>query len=389
MTPREIEDRYVLKTYAKHPFALVRGEGNYVFDDSGRRYLDLYGGHAVAVLGHSHPRWVEAISRQAASLGFYSSVSYLPQRGEAARRLVEKSYPSMAQVFFCNSGTEANETALKMARKHTGRSLVVAMDGGFHGRTIGSLSVTGNPKYRDAFRENLASLTRFVPFGDLGAVKALPAGEIAAVILEPIQSMAGVRIAPSEYYQGLREHCQSEGIVLIFDEVQTGAGRTGRWFFGSHFGVEPDLVTCAKGIGGGFPVGAVIANQKIAEKVVSGDQGSTFGGGPMACAAVCAAFDILEEEGLVERAARLGERVLERLRGMASGGKGPVRAARGLGYMIGLDVSGSAKDVLAKLREKGILAGSSDPPSTIRLLPPLTVGEKEWEEFFRALEGIG
>ncbi|MGH9360669.1 MAG: aspartate aminotransferase family protein [Thermoanaerobaculia bacterium] len=383
MHARELEDRYVLPTYAKMGFVLARGEGNYVFDEDGRRYLDLYGGHAVAVLGHSHPRWVEAIARQARELGFYSSVSYLRGRGEAARALVERSYPSMAQVFFCNSGAEANETALKMARKATGRPEVIALEGGFHGRTLGALSVTAGKYHRD-FPDNLAHLTRWVPFGDLEAARAVDPAHVAAVILEPVQSMSGVRMAPVEYYRGLAAHCRDHGMVLIFDEVQTGAGRTGRWFFGGHVGVEPDLVTCAKGIGGGFPVGAVIASRALAATVKSGDQGSTFGGGPLACAAVRATFEVLESEGLVERAARIGASVLDRLRSLE--GKGLVRAARGLGYMIGVDAAVPAREVQARLRERGILIGGSDVPDTFRLLPPLTVGEAEWEELFRALE---
>jgi len=381
----EMEDRYVLPTYAKLPLVLTRGEGAHVFDASGRRYLDLYGGHAVTVIGHSHPRWVEAVSRQAATLGFYSSVSYSAVRAEAARLLVERSYPSMSQVFFCNSGTEANETALKMARKSTGRPLVVAMEGGFHGRTIGALSVTSG-KYRQAFPENLADRTRFVPFGDLEAVRAVEPDRVAAVILEPVQSMAGVRIAAEDYYRGLAAHCRERGIVLIFDEVQTGAGRTGRWFAGDHFGVEPGLVTCAKGIGGGFPVGAVIASAEMASRVETGDQGSTFGGGPLASAAIVATFRVLEEEELVERAGRIGARVLARLREMA--GRGMVTGARGLGYLIGVDSKLSAKEVQSKLLERGIVVGTSDVPRTFRLLPPLTVGEDDWETFFRALEDL-
>jgi acetylornithine/N-succinyldiaminopimelate aminotransferase len=386
MDPRETEDRYVLRTYSKFPLVLERAERNHVYDSTGRRYLDLYGGHAVTVIGHSHPRWVEAISRQAGRLGFYSSVSYLAERAEAARLLVEHSYPSMTQVFLCNSGAEANETALKIARKHTGRPEVVAMEGGFHGRTLGALSVTGLGKYREAFPENLAGLTRFVPFGDLATARALDPRRIAAVILEPVQSMSGVRIAPPDYYEGLREWTSREGIVLIFDEVQTGAGRTGRWMAGGHFGVEPDLATCAKGIGGGFPVGAVLLRPEIAARVQVGDQGTTFGGGPLACAAVTATYRVLEEEGLVGQADRLGKAVLERL--LALSGRGLVEGARGLGYLIGIDTRPPAKEVAARLRERGILAGTSDVPNTLRLLPPLTVGEEEWEVFFRALAEV-
>ena len=386
LSAKELEDRYVLPTYSKMPFVLARAQGNCVFDETGRRYLDLYGGHAVSVLGHSHPRWVEALKRQLDRLDFYSAVAYLENRGRAAQWLVEKSYSSMRQVFFCNSGTEANETALKVARKATGRAEIVALEAGFHGRTLGSLSVTGTTKLREAFPQNLAGFTRWVKFGDLAAIASLDASKLAAVILEPVQSMAGVQLAPAEYFRKLREHCSRHGIVLIFDEVQTGAGRTGRWFFGGHVGVEPDLVTCAKGIGGGFPVGAVIANQAMAATVKPGDQGSTFGGGPLACAAVCASFEILESEGLVALAEKRGAECVRRLQALA--GRGLVTAARGLGYLIGVDTTIPAKDVQARFLKRDILIGTSDVPGTFRLLPPLTVGEAEWEQFFKALEEI-
>jgi acetylornithine/succinyldiaminopimelate/putrescine aminotransferase len=380
------EDRYVLPTYSKLPFQLVKGRGNEVFDSAGRRYLDLYGGHAVCVLGHSHPRWVEALARQAGEFGFYSNVCYHPLRAEAAERLVRASYPSMRQVFFCNSGTEANETALKIARRFTGRSRVVAMREGFHGRTVASLSVTGIDSMRRAFPENLESFTDFVPFGDLDAIRRLDATKAAALILEPVQSMAGVYVAEPSYYRGLREHCTRHGVVLIFDEVQTGAGRTGAWFAGAHWGVEPDLVSCAKGIGGGFPVGAVIVNEAISRTVQSGDQGTTFGGGPMAAAAIAETFRILEEEGLPQRVARLSGPVFERLRGLI--GKGLVRDVRGLGYLIGIECASPVKPAIARLREKGILVGGSNRADVLRLLPPFTVGEAEWEEFFRAFEPL-
>lgn len=386
MNSRETEDRCILQTYPKFPFALVRGKGSLVFDDTGKRYLDLYGGHAVSLLGHGHPRWVEAVFRQAEELDFYSNVCYHPARAEAAELIVRHSYPSMAGVYFCNSGAEANETALKMARKLTGRPCVVAMNQGFHGRTLGALSVTGVQKLRDAFPQNLAAWTRFVDLGDAKALDAMDPREIAAVILEPIQSLAGVRIAPPEYYRFLREYCTRHGVALIFDEVQTGSGRTGRWFVGHHWDVEPDIVTTAKGVAGGFPVGAVIANARVAADVRSGDQGTTFGGAPMAARAVAITYRILLEEGLVDGVARRSAAVFERLRDMAR--RGRIREARGLGYLIGIECNVPAKEVQSLLLDAGVIVGTSYEPNTLRLLPPLVVTDAEWDSFFEVFEKI-
>ena len=382
---RVIEDRYTLETYPKLDFALVRGEGSYVEDDAGNRYLDLYGGHAVTTLGHSHPAWVEAISRQAAAMDFYSNICYHPLRAEAARIVVENSYPSMKGAYFCNSGAEANETALKIARKHTGRRRVVSMADGFHGRTLGSLGATGLAKYRDP-NYPLPAEHAFVPYGDAAALRKEITRDVAAVILEPIQSLAGVRMAPPEYYRRLREHCSAHGIVLIFDEVQTGNGRTGRWFIGRHWEVEPDIVTTAKGIAGGYPVGAVLASARVASGVKSGDQGSTFGGGPLAAAAIVATYRTLLDEGIVERVAAKSAKVIAALRERI--GKGLVRDVRGLGYLLGIECELPAKEVQSRLRKKGILVGTSNHADTFRLLPPLTVSDAEWESFFEALDAV-
>jgi acetylornithine/N-succinyldiaminopimelate aminotransferase len=386
MNDREREDQYTLATYPKLPFALVRAAGSYVFDETGKRYLDLYGGHAVSSLGHSHPKWVEAIAKQATTMDFYSNICYLPIRAEAAERVVRNSYPSMSGIYFCNSGAEANETALKIARKLTKRPLVAAMNEGFHGRTIAALSVTGIPKMREAFPENLAAHTRFIEFGQLDALRSLDAKQIAAVILEPIPSLGGVRVARPEYYRGLREWCSRNGVALIFDEVQTGNGRTGKWFVGRHWDVEPDIVTTAKAIGAGFPVGAVIANRWVAEDVKSGDQGSTFGGGPMAAAAVAVTYRVLEEEGIVEQVARRSALVISRLEEMSS--RAPIREVRGLGYLLGIECELPAKEVQAKLLKEGVFVGTSNHANTFRLLPPLTVSDAEWDVFFEALTKV-
>ncbi len=388
LSPIQTEEKYVLPTYAKFPFLLIKGEGSRIFDQDGRSYLDLYGGHAVCVLGHSHPALTEAISKQASELIFYSNVCHHPARASAAEQIVTHSYPSMRQVYFCNSGAEANETALKIARKATGRSRVISMNDSFHGRTIGPLSVCGRDKLRSDFPDNLDHLTDFVPFGDMDAIRALKAEDTAAIILEPIQSMAGVFKATPEYYKELREYSTANGITLIFDEVQTAPGRTGKWFFGQaeDIQVEPDLVTSAKGIGGGFPVGVVIANEKISQTVVSGDHGSTFGGGPLAMACVDATFKTLESEGHLESVQSLSQKVEQELKSYQGGGL--ITDVRVEGYLIGVQVSIEAREITKRLREKGILAGSSYRPDTFRLLPPLTVSENEWEEFFKAFGEI-
>ena len=383
---REQEDRYVLPTYnnIRFPMTLVRGEGSWVEDDQGSRFLDLYGGHAVSLIGHSHPAWVDALTEQMRTLDFYSNLVYSPIRAEAAKRVVEHCY-DMEQVFFCNSGAEANETALKMARKATGRPVIVSMEEDFHGRTIGALSVTGFKKSRDLFPQNIDQWTRFVPLGDLEALEALDTSEIAGVILEPIQSVVGVKMATAGYYRGLREYCDRNDLVLIFDEVQTGSGRTGKWYVGEHWGVAPDIVTTAKGVGGGFPVGAVLANEKIAATVAPGDQATTFGGGMMASAAIAATYRIIEEEGLVEQVERRSQIVFEALN--ARVGRG-VREVRGLGYLIGVSCDDPAKEVQKRFLDEMILVGTSGSPDTFRLLPPLTVSDDEWEIFFAAMERV-
>jgi acetylornithine aminotransferase/acetylornithine/N-succinyldiaminopimelate aminotransferase len=366
--PFALEDASVLPTYSKPAVALVRGEGVTVWDTEGRAYLDFYGGHCVALLGHCPPRVVAAVQRQAAELLFYSNAMYVPARAEAAQRLTALAPDGLDRVFFCNSGTEANETALKLARAFTGRSGVVAMEGGFHGRTLGSLAATWGEKYHAPYRDVLPE-TRFVPFGDVGAVEEqLKGGDVAAVILEPIQSMAGVVEAEPAYYQALRALCDEHGAVLIFDEVQTGVGRTGRFSYGEHVGVTPDLLSLAKSLGSGVPVGATLVHERIAATVRPGDHGSTFGGGPLAMAAVIATLDELVEADLMPGAERLFDALHEHLMPLDG-----VVVVRGRGGLVGVELDRPAKPVVAALRGEGILVGSSNEPHTLRLLPPLTM----------------
>jgi acetylornithine/N-succinyldiaminopimelate aminotransferase len=386
---KTLEDQFTLPTLpggARLPFSLVRGEGCFVYDEADNAYLDLYGGHAVSLLGHSHPRWVEALSRQAATFSFYSTICPHPARGEAAELLVQNSYDSMARAFFCNSGAEANEAALKLARRATGRSLVLATERSFHGRTMGALSVTHTPKLHGVFPENLTDKTRFVPFGALAAVQSVPAEDVAAIIIEPIQSVAGVYVAERQYYRDLRDYCTAKGIVLIFDEVQTGSGRTGEWYVGRHWDVEPDIVSTAKGVAGGFPAGAVLVNDSVAQTVQPADHASTFGGGPLASVCIAETYRVVRDEGLVEKVARLSKAVVAELQGMV--GKGLVSDVRGLGYLLGVQCEVPARDVLGRLLAHGVLVGTSGEPNTFRLLPPLTLEEEHWSRFLESLEKV-
>ena len=377
---QQLEDRYQLPTYRKMPIALTRGEGSYVWDAEGKRYLDYYGGHCVTLLGHCPPAVVEAIQRQAETLLFYSNVVYSEIRARAAALLASLAPPELQHVFFCNSGTEANETALKLARKLTGRSAVVATEGGFHGRTLGSLAATWTPSYRQPYLDALAE-TVFVPFGEAEAIENVlrERGDVAAVILEPLQSMAGVTQAPDSYFHALRERCDDAGVLLIFDEVQTGVGRTGTFSISEQLGVTPDLVTLAKSLGSGVPVGAVLASDRVAASVAYGDQGTTFGGGMLAMAAVEATLETLRDERLMERAARVFERI-------SAGIADQVAEIRGRGCLIGVRMEGAVAPILSGLRAHGVLAGSSGDPTVLRLMPPINTSDEEIVAFVEAFE---
>jgi acetylornithine/succinyldiaminopimelate/putrescine aminotransferase len=379
----ETEEQYQVATYKKFPFAVERGEDVWVYTSDGERYLDLYGGHAVVSTGHSHPRIVKAIADQASQLIFYSNLVYNSTRARAAKGLVSVAPDLLSKVFFANSGTEANENALKTARKLTGARKIISFEGGFHGRTPGSLSATGLPKYREGVSPLLDGHV-YVPFGDIKAVEGMVDSDTAAVLLEPIQSMGGVRMAEPAFYQGLREVCDQAGAMLIYDEVQTGMGRTGEYFFAGKFGVVPDMVTLAKGIASGVPIGAVLMTSEVAAEIKTGDLGTTFGGGMLAAAALEATLEVIEDEKLLENVRVNSEYLFAELGKMAA-----VAEVRGLGYLIGIAFSsGSAKPYQQELLEKKIITGLADDPSVLRLLPPLTLRRPEIDLFLTALSEI-
>jgi acetylornithine/N-succinyldiaminopimelate aminotransferase len=371
-----------LPTYTRWPVALVRGEGSTVWDTSGKSYLDLYGGHAVAATGHCHPEVVRAIREQAGELLFYSNVVAIPVRARAAEAIAAQAPPPLSKVFFVNSGTEANENAMRLARRFTGRPDILSFDGGFHGRTADAISASGLVKYRELGRPNVPG-HRFAPFGDLAAAEAALDENVAAILLEPIQSMAGVITAPASYFQGLRTLCDERGVKLIYDEVQTGFGRTGTFFFAGRHGVVPDLVTLAKGIGSGFPMGAVLVSEEIAATVKPEDYGTTFGGGPLACAAAEATVRVILEEGLLGNVRAGSQRLKHGLAGLAG-----VRQVRGEGFLLGVALEKPARPMRAALLERGFLVGGSDLPDVLRLLPPLVLTAEEIDRFLEGLKEV-
>jgi acetylornithine/N-succinyldiaminopimelate aminotransferase len=373
MTTAEIlsaEDKFSVPSYSKWPCAFVRGAGCYVYDADGNEYLDFYGGHCVTLLGHCHPAWVSALTEQAQRLGFYSNSAYSDTRARFLERLIAFAPAHLEQGFLCNSGAEANETAVKLALKATRRREVIAMEGSFHGRTAGALSLTHLGHYREQFPQ-VTRETRAVRFGDLQALERCLTPDTAAVILEPVQSMAGIRMAEPDYYRGLVEACHRNGTLVIFDEIQTGMGRLGAPFAADLFHAQADLVTLAKGLGNGFPVAAVLATASVAETVEIGDQGTTFGGGPLACAAGLAVLETIEREGLVSRATRMERAAREHLV------TGPVTGIRGRGLLLGLETEIAAKDLCRYLFSKKMLAGTSADPHVARLMPALVISEKE------------
>jgi acetylornithine aminotransferase/acetylornithine/N-succinyldiaminopimelate aminotransferase len=366
------EDQFQLATYKKMPIAAERGEGVWIYTSAADKYLDLYGGHAVAGTGHCHPHVVEAIQRQAGELLFYSNLVYSNARARAAEKLVSIAPDPLTKTFFCNSGTEANENAMRMARMATGREQIITFSGGFHGRTADAISATFLGKYRELGKPNVPGHVE-AEFGNIESVRALAGDTVAAIMLEPIQSMAGVRMAQPDFYRALRTLCDERGIVLIYDEVQTGVGRTGQWFFaGSEAGggVVPDVVTLAKALGSGVPVGACVVTDAIASHIKENDLGTTFGGGMLAMAAVTATLEAIEQDHMLENVRRVEAYLRARLREVEH-----VVAVHGLGFLLGIEFKENAAAVHKRLLERKIITGTSSNPNVLRLLPPLCLEE--------------
>lgn len=379
---KNLEDTFQLATYKKMEIAVERGEGAWVWTSEGEKYLDLYGGHAVCASGHSHPHVAKAIQEQVEKVIFYSNLVYSDLRALVARKLVSIAPKTLTKVFFCNSGTEANENAMRMARMATGREKIISFSGSFHGRTADSISATFLGKYRDIGKPNVPGHV-MAEFGNIESVRLLADGQTAAIIIEPIQSMAGVREASPQFFRELRKLCDEQGIILIFDEVQTGIGRTGNWFFaGSELSdsVEPDTISLAKSLGSGVPVGACLVNENVSMHIKENDLGTTFGGGMLAMAAVLATLEAVENDDMIENA----RRVESHLRDSLVGAPGVVDV-RGKGCLIGIEFEDKCAPVHAKLLENKIITGTSSDPKVLRLLPPLMVSTDQLNELVTAL----
>ena len=371
--------------YGVPSIALVKGKGIVVTDADGKQYLDFLGGIATSILGHAHPAIVKAVSKQIAQLSHVSNFYAHPNALALATQLVEMTGDKTARVFFCQSGAEANEAALKLSRR-TGRSRVVAAQGAFHGRTMGALSLTGQPSKREPFLP-LVKGVKHVPFGDIDAMRRAINKKTAMVIIEPIMGEAGVIIPPSDYLAGVRALCDKHGALLVIDAVQTGMGRTGDWFGYEYSGITPDVITLAKGLGGGLPLGAMIALGKAATLFQAGDHGSTFGGNPVTTAAGLAAIAVIKQERLIEKAVLHQEYLLAELAVI----KG-VKEVRGAGLLIGIELdTATAKEFAIKMQQSGVLVNAANE-STIRIAPALIVTQAQLVKFvsiFRKVIGDG
>ena len=369
-----------LPVYAQFPVKVASGRGCWLVDEDGAEWLDAYGGHAVASTGHSHPHVVKAIADQAARLLFYSAVVEHPGREALSRQLVARSPEPLHQVFLCNSGAEANENALHLARRRTGRQRIVSVQGGWHGRTVALLAVTDGPRYERWARGAGMPLSTKVPFNDAGAMRSAVDESTAAVIVEPVQGMSGARDCSPEFLQAARDACDAAGAALIFDEIQCGVGRCGAFTAAEAYGVTPDAITVAKGLASGVPAAAVIAGPLLTEGIAVGDLGTTFGGGPLACAAALATLEVLDSEDLIANAIEVGAYLTERA--LALG----VPAVSGRGLLLGLHLGRSAAPLQRALFGRRILTGTASDPQVLRLLPPLSLSIREADLLLAGLQ---
>ena len=378
----ELSDKHLMAFAKRHPVALVRGEGSRVWDSDGKEYLDFTGGIAVTALGHSHPKVVGTLREQAATLLHVSNLFHIPQQAQLAQLLCEHSFAD--RVFFSNSGAEANETAIKLARKwakehgSSDRGDIISMRGGFHGRTLATVTATAQEKYHHGF-EPLPGGFKYVNFNDLKALERAIDSRTAAVLVEPIQGEGGINVPDDGYLPGLRKLCDEAGILLILDEIQTGMGRTGKLWAYEHSGVAPDIMTVAKALANGVPIGATLATEEVARVFTAGTHGSTFGGNPLATAVGLTVFGTLIEDRLAERAGRMGKLLLRGLEAIRTKHPKAVKETRGRGLLAGLDLVPPVADAVIACRERGLLVLTAGD-NTLRLAPALIVSEKEIAE---------
>lgn len=392
MPTEELKDnaaKYLMQTYTRQPISIVRGRGSKVYDMEGREYIDFVGGIAVNILGHGHPDLVQAIQRQAAQLLHVSNLYYTEPQVKLAQMLVDHSFAD--RVFFCNSGAEANEAAIKLARRYghekhgASRFEIITMKNSFHGRTLATLTATGQEKVQKGF-DPLVPGFAYAPFNDFGAIESMVSGKTAGIMLEPIQGEGGVHVADREYLKNIRELCRQKDILLIFDEVQTGMGRTGTLFAYEQLGVEPDVMTLAKGLGGGMPIGACLAKESVAAVFTPGTHASTFGGNPLACAAALAVCRVLLEGRVLDQAKRMGEYLAKGLADCKDRHR-TVRDVRGLGLLQGLELDIDARMVVADCLARGVLVNATSE-HVLRFVPPLVITQREIDKLIETLTAI-
>jgi len=381
----ELFNKYVIANYGRLPRVIVKGEGCYMYDVDGNKILDMFPGWAVSGIGHCHPRVVETLRKQAGELLHIDNTFYSEQQGELAKLLSERAFGG--KCFFCNSGAEANEAALKLARLHTSQEKYkfITAEGSFHGRTFATVTATAQPKYHEGFLPLLPGFV-YVPFNDVSALESAFSDEVAAVLVEPIQGEGGINVATAEYLQAIRRLCDEKGAVMILDEVQTGMGRTGKWFGYQHFDVEPDIITLAKALGGGVAIGAMMAREEIAASLVPGKHASTFGGNCLACAAGVSVIKAIEEDNLLENAAELGQYIKEKLEHLKQK-HSIIDSVRGIGLMIGVQLNGPGKDIVDKCLEMGVRINCTNN-TVLRLMPPMIVAKEQIDQAIEILDTV-
>ena len=379
----EMDSKYVMHTYGRHKIALVKGKGSTVWDAEGKSYIDCVAGIAVNNVGHANPNVADAICKQAKKLIHTSNLYYTEEQVTLAKLLSEVSPHQKA--FFCNSGAEANEGAIKLARKHTGKGGIITMENSFHGRTITTITATGQPKYQKGF-EPLTPGFKYVPYCDVQAVSDAIDSNTAAVLVEPIQGEGGVVVPPESYLKDLKKVCHDNDVLLIFDEVQTGFGRTGEMFASQTFGVTPDITTLAKAIAGGFPMGAVLANNDVAVTFEPGDHAATFGGNPLACAAAKASINFIIDEDLLEKSKDTGSYFMTKLDQIKEK-YSIIKEVRGKGLMIGVELNTQCGKIIDELFEMGIIVNCA-AGNVLRFVPPLTISKQEIDEVVLALDKV-
>lgn len=381
---KELSSKYLFQNYGRIELSFTYGKGCYLYDASGKEYLDLVSGIAVNSIGYSHPEWVKAMQEQVAKFAHVSNLYYVEEQAKLAEKIASITPGELNRTLFVNSGAEANEGALKLAVRHTGRSKVMAALNGFHGRTAAALGATGQTKYQASFEPLISGAYEYYEYGDCESVKSMMTKDVAALIVEPIQGEGGVRTASKEFFKTVRDLCTDNGTLMIVDEVQTGIGRTGMWYGIQNFDVIPDIITMAKALGGGAPIGAVTSTDEIAKVMTPGTHGTTFGGNPLVTASGCATLDIMKKENLVQNSHDLGARWMADLKAIKSD---KIKEVRGYGLIIGIEMDSNetAAAVQKHCRDNGVLVNVCHG-NTVRLIPPLIINDEQKDVFTKLLK---